>query len=421
MFKNFGLTKQIILALVLGIVIGIILYNLPASHFKDTILINGIFYAIGKMFISTLKMLIVPVVFFSLIVGVSSLDNIKQLGRIGIKTMSYYLLTTAFAITLALLIGTAINPGKGLDMTVISKNDVTINEPVPFFETIINIIPENPISSMAQANMLQVLFFAIIVGLVITILGENVPTIKKLASESNDLFLKMITLVMAFAPIGVLALTAKTFAELGYDVMLPLTKYLGIIFFVLALQVVFYLLLIRYVGNVSPLKFLNKVMPPLSIGFSTASSAAALPVSLRTAEESLGINKKVASFTLPLGATINMDGTAIMQGIATIFIAQVYLVDLAFTDYLIIIVTATLASIGTAAVPGAGLIMLSLVLTSVNLPIEGIALIIGIDRIVDMARTSINITGDLVGATIIAKSENELDLEMYNDSSNKLN
>lgn len=414
--KSFGLTAQIITALILGIIVGLVMYKMEPSYIKDTIFIQGIFKVLGDTFIAALKMLLVPVVFFSLIVGVSSLSDIKQLGRIGAKTMAFYVATTAIAISIALAIGLLISPGANTSLPTDIASDVTINEPVPFIDVLINIVPTNPISAMAEGNMLQIIFFSILVGLALTILQDKVPTVKKLAIELNDLFLKMVTLIMLVAPIGVFALTAKTFAALGYDIMLPLTKYIGAIMIALALQVVLYLAILRFLGNVNPLHFVKKILAPMSVGFSTASSAAALPVSMRTAEEKLGVDKKIASFTLPLGATINMDGTAIMQGVATIFIAQFYAINLAPMDYIIVILTATLASIGTAAVPGAGLIMLSLVLSTVGLPIEGIALIIGVDRIIDMTRTAINLCGDAVGTVVIAKSEGALNEEIYNST-----
>jgi len=417
MKKRFGLTTMILLSLALGIVIGIILYTMPSSYVKDTVLINGIFKLFGDMFIATLKMLLVPVVFFSLIVGASSMSDVQQLGRIGIKTMSYYLITTALAISLALVVGSTINPGNGLELTAIEESEVTINETVPFIEVLINIVPTNPINAMANANMLQIIFFAVLLGITLTLVGEKALTVKRVFVELNDLFLRMVMIVMLFAPIGVFSLTAKTFAVLGYDVMIPLAKYISAVLIGLILQLVVYILILYFVGKVNPFIFLKKIMPPISIGFTTASSAAALPIFLKTAENSLGVDKKISSFTLPLGSTINMDGTAIMQGIAVIFIAQVYGITLSPMDYLLVIFTATLASIGTAAVPGSGLIMLSLVLTSVGLPIEGIALIIGIDRIVDMCRTAINLCGDAVGTIIVAKSESALNEEVYNDRS----
>lgn len=266
---------------------------------------------------------------------------------------------------------------------------------------------------MAEANMLQIIFFAIMVGIAITIMGDKVPTVRLFVNECNDLFLRLVTVVMLFAPLGIFGLTARTFSQLGYEIMLPLSKYLLTVVIGLALQVVVYMIILRVVSGLNPIYLLKKITSPLSIAFSTASSAAALPVTIRTAEEQLGVDKKVASFTLPLGATINMDGTAIMQGVATFFIAQVYADGLSPSQFLLVILTATLASIGTASVPGAGLIMLSMVLSTVGLPIEGIALIIAVDRIIDMARTSINVCGDIVGTVVVAKSENALNKEIY--------
>ena len=413
--RKLGLTSKILLALVIGIVIGIILYSLPDAKWKDDFLVGGVLYVLGTMFINALKMLLVPVVFFSLAVGVSSLSDIKQLGRIGSKTLIYYLSTTAIAISLALLVGLTLNPGKNVDLGAVQEGEVSVNEAAPFSDILINIVPSNPIEALASGNMLQIIFFAIMFGVTMTLLQEKVPTIKKLTLELNDLFLKMVGIIMLVAPIGVFALITRTFAMLGYDAIWPLLKYLGSVLIGLFFMLIVYVILLRIFGKVNPFVFFKKIVPPMSIGFSTASSAAALPIFLRTAEESLGVDKKVSSFTLPLGSTINMDGTAIMQGVATIFIAQVYGAHLTPSDYIIVILTATLASIGTASMPGAGIIMLSLVLTSVNLPVEGIALIIGIDRIVDMFRTSVNLCGDAVGTIIVANSEGALDEAVYND------
>ena len=411
--RKINLTGQILIALVLGAIVGIVLYGMSDSYVKDTLLVDGIFKFLGTVFIAALKMLIVPVVFFALIVGVSSLNDIRQLGRIGTKTMLYYLITTALAITLALGVAFVMSPGSNFKMPVLEETDVAINEGMPFIDVLINIVPSNPVQAMAEANMLQIIFFAIMVGIAITIMGDKVPTVRLFVNECNDLFLRLVTVVMLFAPLGIFGLTARTFSQLGYEIMLPLSKYLLTVVIGLALQVVVYMIILRVVSGLNPIYLVKKITSPLSIAFSTASSAAALPVTIRTAEEQLGVDKKVASFTLPLGATINMDGTAIMQGVATFFIAQVYADGLSPSQFLLVILTATLASIGTASVPGAGLIMLSMVLTTVGLPIEGIALIIAVDRIIDMARTSINVCGDIVGTVVVAKSENALDKEIY--------
>lgn len=322
--RKINLTGQILIALVFGAIVGIVLYGMSDSYVKDTLLVDGIFKFLGTVFIAALKMLIVPVVFFALVVGVSSLNDIRQLGRIGTKTMLYYLITTALAITLALGVAFVMSPGSNFKMPVLEETDVAINEGMPFIDVLINIVPSNPVQAMAEANMLQIIFFAIMVGIAITIMGDKVPTVRLFVNECNDLFLRLVTVVMLFAPLGIFGLTARTFSQLGYEIMLPLSKYLLTVVIGLALQVVVYMIILRVVSGLNPIYLVKKITSPLSIAFSTASSAAALPVTIRTAEEQLGVDKKVASFTLPLGATINMDGTAIMQGVATFFIAQVY-------------------------------------------------------------------------------------------------
>lgn len=413
--KKLGLTAWILISLVLGLATGLIFNALPSSVWKDEWLVGGLFHVLGTMFIAALKMLIVPVVFFSLVVGVSSLTDAKQLGRIGGKTILFYLVTTAIAITMALGISLMINPGKNVDLSAVTEGEVTVNEPQPFTQTLIDIVPDNPIMAMAEGNMLQIIFFAVLFGYTLTLLRDSIPTVVSFVNELNTIFLRMVTLIMYVAPIGVFALIAKSFAVIGFGLIVPVLKYMLAVLIGLAIQLVVYALLIRFVGKLDPFVFFKKVVSPLSVGFSTSSSAAALPIYLRTAEEKLGVDKKVASFTLPLGSTINMDGTAIMQGAATIFIAQVYMIDLSIEQLLLVIITAVIASIGTASMPGAGVIMLSLILTSIGLPLEGIALVIGVDRIVDMFRTVINITGDGAATVIVANSEKALDQDVYYD------
>lgn len=411
--KKMSLTSKVLIGLLLGLIAGIIVYSLPSGILKDTILINGIFQLLGQIFLRGIMMLVVPLVFISLVNGTASIGDIKKLGRVGVKTIGFYLTTTAIAVMLALILGYFIKPGVGVDLSAIEVVEPTINPRIPIVQILYEMVPTNPIAAMAGGNMLQIIVFAILTGIGISILGPKADFIQKLFVGLNDLIMKLVEIVMIFAPVGVFGLVARTFATVGYTLMVPLMKYILLVYVGLIIHAVFvYGGLLKGFTNLSPLKFYKKFLPAMSVAFSTASSNATVPVSLEIVEKELGASKNIASFTIPLGATVNMDGTAIMQGIAVFFIAQVYGYEMTFGMMLTVILTATLASIGTAGVPGAGIIMLSMVLQSVGLPLEGIGLLMGIDRIVDMGRTAINITGDAVCTTVIAKQEGELDLEL---------
>jgi Na+/H+-dicarboxylate symporter len=299
-------------------------------------------------------------------------------------------------------------------MTKLVEQQPSINAPQSLVKTLQKIVPENPFMAMAEGNMLQIIFMALLVGIAATMSGEAAKPVLDIFESANEVIMKMVVIIMYFAPYGVFALIAKTFATVGFDAMLPLIKYTITVLLVLLLHItVVYMLALRGLGKLDPIKFFKNFLPAMSVGFSTASSSATLPITIETVEKRCGVSKSVASFTLPLGATINMDGTAIMQGVAVVFIAQVYQIDLTLGSFLTVILTATLASIGTAGVPGVGLITLAMVLESINLPVEGIALIIGIDRLLDMSRTAVNISGDAVCTLLVAKSEKEFDLEIY--------
>lgn len=411
--KKMSLTTKVLIGLILGVITGIIVFNFPSGLLKDTILINGIFQLLGQIFLRGIMMLVVPLVFISLVNGTASIGDIKKLGRVGAKTIGFYLTTTAIAIILALVLGYFVKPGIGVDLSAIEVVEPTINPRVPLVQILYEMVPTNPIAAMAGGNMLQIIVFAILTGIGISILGSKAELILKLFEGLNDLIMKLVEIVMLFAPIGVFGLIARTFATVGYSLMIPLIKYILLVYVGLIIHAVFiYGGLLKGFTKMSPLKFFKKFLPAMSVAFSTASSNATVPVSLEIVEKELGVPKNIASFIIPLGATVNMDGTAIMQGIAVFFIAQVYGYELTLGMMLTVILTATLASIGTAGVPGAGTIMLSMVLQSIGLPIEGIGLIMGIDRIVDMGRTAINVTGDAVCTTVVAKQEGELDFEL---------
>ena len=415
--KKMGLTTKILIGLLLGLITGIILNNLGASYFRDTVLVNGAFTLIGSIFINAIRMLVVPLVFVSIVNGAASVSDIKKLGRMGIKTLAFYLVTTAVAITLAIILSLIVKPGIGLDMSALAKTEPTIAEAKSFIQILIGMVPTNPVAALANGDMLQIIVYALVVGVALASLGSKVKILIDFFEKLNDLMMKIVDFVMLIAPYGVFCLIAKTFSGLGFAAMAPLAKYMFCVLFALLLHAMFtYGGMLTVFTRLSPVQFLKKFWPAMGVAFSTSSSNATLPVTLETTEKGLGVNKSIASFTIPLGATINMDGTAIMQGAATIFISQLYGMPLGLSAILTVILTATLASIGTAGVPGVGLVMLSMVLTAVGLPVEGIALIIGIDRILDMCRTVVNITGDAVCTVIVAKSEGELDTSVYNST-----
>jgi len=374
---------------------------------------NGIFYVLGSIFIASLKLLVVPLVFVSLVCGTASLDDISKLGRIGGKTMGLYIFTTAIAITLAMLAALLFKPGSGL--SIVSDVSFNPNLAPPIVDTIIDIFPSNPFQAMVEANMLQIIVFAGLFGVALTQAGEYGKRLLAIFNDLNEVIMKMVMIIMLIAPLGVFALIAKVFLEQGITAIIPLGKYFLVVFFVLIFHAaVTYMSLLKFLSRLSPMQFIKKFKSVPMFAFSTASSGATLPITLENVEHKLGVENSIASFTIPLGATINMDGTAIMQGVATIFIAQVYGVDIGLQGMLMVVVTATLASVGTAAVPGVGLITLAMVLNQVGLPVEGIGLIIGVDRLLDMTRTAINVTGDAVISCIVAKSENAMDEKVFN-------
>ena len=414
MKKKITLTSKILIGLLLGFVFGLILKQVPEGFIKNTVLLDGVLKIIGNGFTSAIKMMVVPLVFVSLVCGTSSMGDVKRLGRIGGKTMLFYLGTTAIAIIISLVLGSTLKPGVGLDMSGIVSGEVAIGESKSLVDIILNIIPTNPIASLANGEMLQVIFFAMLLGIAMSIVGKKAEPVRVIFESANEICMKMVNLIMLVAPYGVFALVCNTFATVGTDAIFVLVKYISIVLLGLLIHVtVVYGGLFKMITRQKIKPFINKFTRVAAITFSTASSNASVPASLEIMEE-LGVSKSVRSFTIPMGATINMDGTAIMQGIAALFIAQIYQVDLGMNDMITIVLTATLASIGTAGVPGVGMIMLSMVLQSVGLPLEGIGLIMGVERIIDMFRTTVNVMGDNICTLIIANSEKEIDLEEYN-------
>lgn len=421
--KKLGLTTRIFIALIAGAVVGMVLhYLVPASSVKDDIIVNGIMQVVGQGFIRLMKMLVVPLVFCSLVCGSMAIGDTKKLGTVGVRTLLFYLATTAIAITIALSVGNLINPGVGLDMSAVQSNatEVTVAESTTLVDTLLNIIPDNPIGSLANGNMLQIIVFALIVGIILAKLGERSETVANFFTQFNDIMMEMTMMVMSLAPIGVFCLIGKTFAGIGFSAFVPLAKYMVGVLAALVIQcVVVYMALLKIFTGLNPIKFLKNFFPVMAFAFSTATSNATIPMSIDTLAKKMGVSKRISSFTIPLGATINMDGTAIMQGVAVVFAAQAFGIQLDFMDYITVIGTATLASIGTAGVPGVGLITLTMVFNSVGLPVEAIGLIMGIDRILDMSRTAVNITGDAVCTTIVAHQNKALDKSVFNASQEK--
>lgn len=418
--KNLGLTTKIFIALILGAIFGIILhYVVPSSHIKDDILVEGVLYIVGQGFIRLMKMLVVPLVFCSIVCGSMSIGDTKKLGTVGVRTLIFYMTTTALAICVALTMGNLLDPGVGLDMSAISSNaaEVQTMEATSMASTILNIIPDNPIGALANGIMLQIIVFALIIGIILAKLGEKTETVANFFSQFNDIMMEMTMMVMSLAPIGVFCLISRTFAGIGFSAFLPLAKYMiGVLLALLVQCFVVYLGLLKIFSGLNPFKFIKNFFPVMAFAFSTATSNATIPMSIDTLATKMGVSKRISSFTVPLGATINMDGTAIMQGVAVVFAAQAFGIVLTPADYVTVIGTATLASIGTAGVPSVGLVTLTMVFNSIGLPVEAIGLIMGIDRILDMARTAVNITGDAVCTTIVAHQNNALDREVFKNS-----
>ncbi|MGH1481460.1 MAG: dicarboxylate/amino acid:cation symporter [Geminicoccales bacterium] len=415
--KKMSLTVKVLIGMGLGILVGLII-NLAGLNaegsFVNVYLIDGLFNVVGKMFVNSLKMLVVPLVFFSLICGVCGIGNIKMLGRVGTKSFGLYMMTTAIAIAMAIVIAASFNIGSGMNLetTVVFEG----KEAPPLSQVLIDIVPGNPINAMANGDMLPIIFFSILVGIAILMVGEKAKGVAAGAEVFNEIMMKMVNIVMAVAPYAVFALIARAIADLGLDLLASLAGYVAVLVSALLIHLfVTLMIVLKVFSGLNPMAFLRKVRNVQVFAFSTASSNATIPVTLRTVEKRIGVDNSVASFTVPFGATINMDGTAIMQGVATVFIANVYNVELGMIGYLTVILMSVLASIGTAGVPGVGLIMLSMVFAQVGLPIEGIGLILGVDRLMDMIRTAVNVSGDAVVSSIVAKSEGKLDQAVFDD------
>ena len=410
-----NLTVRILIGMAAGVLVGLAVQGFTSDgHWIQAVLIQDVFDAGGKVFIASLRLMVVPLVLVSLVCGSSSLADGASMGRLGGKSIGLYLFTTAVAISLALGLALFISPGEGGSAS--QAVEYTPRPSPGLKETFLNIFPTNPVRAMADGNMLQIIVFALLLGTALGRSGDAGQRIRSLFEDLNGVLMRLIVMLISLAPFGVFFLMAKLFSEAGWRDIIELGKYFATVILALIIHAsVVYPALLLWLAKTNPIKFYQKMREPMLFAFSTSSSGATLPVTLRTVEKKLGVDNSIASFSVPLGATINMDGTAIMQGVATVFIAQYFHVDLVFTDYLMVILTATMASVGTAAVPGVGLIMLTMVLTQVGLPVEGIALIIGVDRLLDMTRTAVNVAGDATVATIVAHSEKKIDRSVLDD------
>jgi len=408
-------TKKVLISMVAGIFVGLIINFYFISYtFIESFLIGDIFSTISSLFLILLKMIVLPLIFVSIVSGIISINDVSTLGRIGIKTISLYIFTTIIAISLALITSSLVNYNLGdLVMPAAPVTNITTSSNT---NIILSFFPENFFSALANGNVIQVLVFAIFIGISSSIIKEEIPEFIKLIDNLNKVFNKLVLLIIKLTPIAVFCLLGKTFATQGIDVFIPLLKYFMVVAGVLLFHFFFtYSILLGLLTKLNLKIFFKKLKSLLVFTFSTASSNASIPFTLNTVTKKFGVNKSIASFSIPLGATINMDGTAIMQGCATFFLASYYGIDLVFNDFLVIIVTATIASIGTAGIPSAGILMLSLILSEIGIPLEGITLLLGVDRLLDMMRTSVNVSGDTCITCIVANSENLIDVKKFNN------
>lgn len=410
------LSARILLGMALGIVVGVIL-----NFFIDTVIVKdyivGMAFNFGSsIFTNALQMLVVPLVLFSLIVGTCDMGDVTKMGRVGVKTLALYLGSTALAIIISLTIGSLIQPGVGFNLAAYSEEiaNYTPGEPTPVVDVLIGIVPKNPVKALADGNMLQIIFIALLMGVAISLIGKKVEGVKTFCIQMNELVMKLVFMVMNFAPIGVFCMAANTFAKMGFAAFKPLALYM-----IAAFVALFAHAIISYGGmlaawvRVNPIRFLKNYADVVSVAFSTASSNAAMPVAMKAIVEKCGVDESISSFTIPLGTTVNMDGSAITQAMATIFIAGAYGVTLTIGDLATVVIMSTLATVGAAGVPGASMITLAMVLKQVGLPAEAIGIILGVDRILSMTRTTLNVAGDGICTMIVAKSEGLFNKDIF--------
>ena len=409
-----NLTRNILLGMFIGFIVGAALYysNFFPYAIKQFVEIY-IFNLGSSIFVNLLKLLIVPLVFFSLVSGISSLTNMTSLGNITFKTITLYLSTTAIAVSLSLIIGSIFKPGSGYSSNIAPPDKLPQGQGI--YETVLDIFPSNIIEAMANNQMLAVVFFSILFGLALNKTNHLTNNFSESFEKLNTVFMQLVIMIISFAPIGVFCLIGKFVIADGLDIFQEAFKYVILLIIVLIIHAfVTYSLILKIFTNLSLATFYRKMREVAIFAFSTSSSAATIPVTLKTVQDNLGVNKNVASFVIPVGATINMDGTAIMQGMATVFIAQMSGIDLSLIQYVQVVILAVVTSIGTAAVPSAGTITLVIILQQFGLPLEAIGIILAVDRILDMLRTSVNVTGDAAVACIVANSEDLLDKNIYN-------
>ena len=397
MYLKLKVHTQILIAIVLGVLVGILLGE-KASHIK----------IVGDMFIQLLKAIIIPLILASMVAGIVSLGDVRKLGRIGLRTFIYYTVTTTLAVGVGLILVNLMKPGVGVDIGAGAAADLSGEEVPSIVSVIRDIIPANLFDAMAKDKVLSVIFFSILLGVAISSIGEKGRPLVTFFEAFNAVMMKITDWIMRLAPFGVFALMAYTIGSMGLSVIKPLVVYMATVILGLTIHACVTLpVLLSTLGKYSPVKFIRDVFSAVATAFSTASSAATLPITMDCLQENSGISNKVTSFVLPLGATVNMDGTALYEAVAAMFIAQAYGIDLSIGQQLVIMLTATLASIGAAAIPGAGLVTMVIVLRAVNLPLEGIGMILAVDRILDMLRTAVNVWGDACGAAVVARFEGE--------------
>ena len=411
-----NLTRNILLGMFLGALLGAFFFYAPFTFVTASrVFLEEMVFNLGsEIFMNLLKMLVVPLVFFSLVSGIASLTSLKSFGSIAGKTVGLYLFTTAIAVSLSLFVGSIFKPGSNY-LNSMPQNVDQLPQGQSLYETIAGIFPANILEAMASNDMLAIVFFSILFGLALNKTNHLTGNLTASFEKLNTVFLQLVLMVMTIAPVGVFCLIGKFVITDGFNIFKDVVLYVVLLTGVLLIHAfVTYSLLLKFLAQLNPLWFFNKMKEAAIFAFSTSSSAATIPVTLKTVNQDIGVDKDVASFVVPVGATINMDGTAIMQGMATIFIAQIAGMDLTLIQYVQVVLLAVITSIGTAAVPSAGTITLVIILQQFNLPLEAIGIILAVDRILDMIRTSVNITGDATVACVVARSENSFNKEVFN-------
>lgn len=406
--KKLGLPAQMIIGLVLGVIVGLIAQ-------QTSFIQPGWFKPFGDLFIRLIRMVVVPLVFCSIVSGAASMGNASKLGSIAVRSLVYFTLTTAVAVTIGLIVANILKPGAGVPIPADLVVTTTAIQAPTLADTLLAIVPINPFEAMATGNLLQILFFAIILGFMLSAAGERAHIVKDLFDEFNSVMIRLTAFIMRFAPIGVFALITYTVSSFGLSILLPLIKLIVAVYIAAIIHIcLVYLPLVKICTKVSLKTYFQIMSAPLLLAFTTCSSAAALPANMNAARR-LGASKDVTSFAIPLGTTINMDGAALYLGIAAVFVAEVYGMPLNFEQQLIVLLMSLLASVGSVGVPGSALIVMTMVFVQIGLPMEGIALVAGIDRILDMARTTLNVMGDSTCAIIVSKATGEPDPELLED------